>query len=408
MGGEIREGDNLYTNSVLALDLKTGKLRWHHQLVHHDVWDVDVAVPVVLYDAVVNGAARKAVAVLRPDGYFFLFDRASGKPLFPIQERPVPQDAFLKTSKTQPFVVGADRVVPECETWKAKVKPPFEVSCPGFAPPSREKHTILSPGFGVNRVVPMAYSPQTGYFYAQGTGSLSRMRRISPDPWFWGFGGQSLVTPPPVDVLAAVDSRTNKIAWRIEAPLGGGLLATAGGLVFRPADDGNVEAFDAKTGKRLWQFQTGRLGRGIPATYEIDGEQYVAVPSGQLMWAFKLGGTVTPEPAPKVPPRGIPIQDATEVETGTLYQSQSGNFGRRWAVDEHTFNPLRARLKAGTRMRFMNNGHDVHSIVAEDGAWSVGPLRSAQSRTVAFDKPGTYRYHCKEHPWAIGEIVVQP
>jgi plastocyanin len=234
------------------------------------------------------------------------------------------------------------------------------------------------------------------------------VRRISEDPWFWGSGAQSLVVPPATAALTALDHRTNKVAWTIETPLGGGLLATAGGLVFRPAHDGNLEAFDAKTGKRVWQFQTGRMGRGIPASYEVDGEQYIAVPSGQLMWAFKLGGTVPPEPALKVPTGGIPIQETNEIETGTLFSSQAGNFGRRWAVDEHGFSPLRAQMKAGTRMRFMNNGKLVHTIVAEDGSWNAGPLRPAQSVTVAFAKPGTFRYHCKEHPWAIGEVIVQP
>ena len=86
-GGEARKGDNLYTASLLALDMKTGKLRWHYQVVHHDLWDADIAIPPILYDAQVNGRPRKAIAAMRADGYLFLLDRETGKPLLPIEER---------------------------------------------------------------------------------------------------------------------------------------------------------------------------------------------------------------------------------------------------------------------------------------------------------------------------------
>ena len=128
-GGEIRAGDNLFTACILALDIKTGKLRWHYQVVHHDLWDADIAVPPVLYEAQIAGRPRKAVGAMRADGYLFLLDRETGKPVFPVEERPVMQDARLKTAPTQPFPVGADSLVPECATWKDKVPPPFVLGC---------------------------------------------------------------------------------------------------------------------------------------------------------------------------------------------------------------------------------------------------------------------------------------
>src|SRR5688572_2699827 len=127
-GGELRKGDNLFTNSVVALELKTGKVRWHYQLIHHDIWEHDVSTGPVLYDAMVDGKPRKAIAIARTDGYFFLLDRAAGKAVLPIEERPVKQDAAMFTSPTQPFPVNADRVGPPCAL-REQVPEGWEVGC---------------------------------------------------------------------------------------------------------------------------------------------------------------------------------------------------------------------------------------------------------------------------------------
>ena len=113
-GGEARKGDNLYTASILALDVRTGELKWHYQVVHHDLWDADIAIAPLLYDAEVDGQPRKALAALRADRYFFLLDRETGEPIHPVEERAVTQDPFNFTSPTQPFSVGADSIVGEC------------------------------------------------------------------------------------------------------------------------------------------------------------------------------------------------------------------------------------------------------------------------------------------------------
>ena len=200
--------------------METGKRRWHYQVVHHDLWDADIATPPVLYEAEVNGVRRKALAALRADGYFFFFDRATGKPIRPVEERRVTQDPFLNTAATQPFPVGADSILPGCGAYKDKIPPPFELDCSGFSPPSLNKHTVVGPGMPIPRVrvTPMAYSPQTGYFYAQGTGAVGRARRISDDPWFQETGAGSVVLPRPVGIIAAVDSRTNTVVWKKEVP----------------------------------------------------------------------------------------------------------------------------------------------------------------------------------------------
>lgn len=260
--------------------------------------------------------------------------------------------------------------------------------------------------------------PRSGahFFYAQGTGSVGRARRLSNDPWFRG-NAPTLpdLLPPSVSIIAAIDSRTNKIAWKKELPPGGigtsGPLTTAGGLMFRGDPSGMVQAYDAKTGERLWEFQTGVGGaRGPAMTYEVDGEQHVAIAMGTALFAFKLGGTpappatAAPRAAGRVATRGNEID---KIETATLVQSADRGVGARYAVDEHTFNPVRGRAKADTWITFVNNGSIAHTIAALDGSFETGRLKMAESTSLKILKPGTYRYACKEHPWAIGELVIE-
>jgi alcohol dehydrogenase (cytochrome c) len=415
-GGMARKGDNLYTASILALDMKTGKLRWYYQVVHHDLWDADIAIPHILFDTEINNKPRKGLAAMRADGYLFLLDRETGKPLLPIEERKVSQDAAMHTAPTQPFPVNADSLGPPCSYWQDKVKPPFVLDCGGFTPPYMDKHNVVSPVSpvaGSNRVTPMSYSPQTGYFYAQGAAALGRARQITNDPWFRGNAPTLDVLPPSVGVLAAIDSRTNKIIWKRDLPanLGtSGPLTTAGGLMFRGDADGSVQAYDARTGDPLWQFQTGLRGaRGPAMSYAIDGEQYIAVAMGTALWSFKLGGSLPARPAPAaVTNRGPLAEPARVIETATLVPSADRGVGRRYAIDEHAFNPVRARVKAGDYLTFINNGQVAHTIAALDGSWTTGMLKSGESASVKFDKAGTFRYACKEHPWAIGELTITP
>jgi len=416
-GGMARKGDNLYTASILALDMKTGKLRWHYQVVHHDLWDADIAIPHILYDTQINGKPRKGLAAMRADGFLFLLDRETGKPLLPIEEKRVTQNADFHTAPTQPFPSNADSLQPPCSFWQDKVKEPFVLDCGGFTPPYLDQHNVVSPWTpiaGTNRVTPMSYSPQTGYFYAQGVAALGRARQITTDPWFRGNAAMlNDLLPPPIGILAAIDSRTNKIAWKTDMPanLGtSGPLTTAGGLMFRGDASGAVEAYDAKTGDKLWTFHTGQRGaRGPAMSYEVDGEQCIAVAMGTSLWSFKLGGTLPPRPEPPaVTNRGPQAEPAAMIETATLVQSADRGVGRRFALDEHAFNPVRARIKAGDYITFMNNGTITHTITGLDGSWTAGSLKTAESNQVKFDKAGTYRYACKEHPWAVGELTVTP
>jgi PQQ-dependent dehydrogenase (methanol/ethanol family) len=411
LGGEGRAGDNLYLCSVVALDAKTGKLRWHYQVIHHDIWEGDISVAPVLYDAQIDGRPRKGIAAMRADGYLFMLDRETGKPLMKVENRSVPQDALQKTSATQPFPVGADRVLPDCEEWRKQSTPKgFEIGC-FFTAAAVQKPNVLAPNYGM-RVAPMAFSPQTGYFYATGAAGLSWLRRAE-DPFFFsnawngrvpGIGGLGF------GVLAAIDSRTNKVVWKKEFRPGrpSGAMTTAGGLMFQAAPDGNLEAYDAKSGNRLWQFQLGAAG-GPTTTYEVDGEQYIASVAGANVWAFTLAGTLPPAALPNRPPQEAFVGQATEtsqIETSSLARD-NGFTGFRYFTDEYAFAPYRARVKAGTQVTWRNNGRMLHTIVAEDQSWTTGPLVSGDVGGKTFDKPGTYTYICKEHPWAYGLIIVE-
>lgn len=412
--GDTRAGDNLYLCSVVALEIKTGKLRWHYQTIRHDIWEADIAQSPILFDAEIGGRARKAIAAMRTDGYLFLLDRETGKPLMPIEERKVPQDPRNHTAATQPYPVGADSVLPDCDEWKTQTIPSgFKLGC-FFAPASLDTPNLLTPAWGM-RVVPMAYSPITGYFYAIGNASLQWFRRAE-DPYIFILGaGKVPGLPAGYSVMAAIDSRTNKIAWRKQFRGGrpAGLLATAGGLMFQMMADGNFVAEDAKSGDILWQFQTGQPGGGPAASYEIDGEQYIAVGLRNNVWAFKLGGTLQPLAAPEVIPRPAtqpfngPIQDVNRIEIVSNVRDNSTG-GARFMNDEYAFNVYRARVKVGSQVIWVNNGRMAHTVAAEDGSWTTPRLAPLEAGAVTFDKPGTHTYICKDHPWAKGQLIVEP
>ena len=127
--GDKRAGDNLYLCSVVALDIKTGKLRWYYQTIRHDIWEADIAMSPVIVKTQIAGRARKLIAAMRTDGALFVLDRETGKPVRPIEDRKVPQDA-QHTWPTQPYPVGADHVLADCDEWAKKPMPSgFRLGC---------------------------------------------------------------------------------------------------------------------------------------------------------------------------------------------------------------------------------------------------------------------------------------
>jgi len=413
--GSMREGDNLFCASILAVNAKTGAYAWHYQQVHHDIWDYDSASPVMLFDTVVNGQPRKAAAQAGRTGWVYIVDRTNGKPLIGIEERPVPQEPRQKTAKTQPFPIG-DAIVPQC----AEPMPAAGYEKAGciFEAFWEEPVLIQPSGIGGTNWSPMSYNPDTGSLYVPGTIRTSAFARYG-DTYKLGlrYVGGTQAAPigsPMSGTFTAIGGNTNKIVWQNKTPyrigMGGGSTATAGGLVFRGDPDGNFLAINAKTGEELWRFQTGFGADAPPAVYEVDGEEYVAIATGgnqiqlsangDAVWVFSLKGQLGPLWPPPVPqsvagPTG-PIADAID----------QINIGANNV--EYSYGPARTRVKKGTAVTFTNVGDVAHTATAfEKGSWDTGVLEKGQSKTLTFSEPGSFYYICTPHPWMYGQVIVE-
>lgn len=307
--GKIRRGDNLFATSMVALEAKTGKYRWHFQQVHHDLWDYDGPNPVMLFDVKVGGRVRKAAAEANKAGWVYILDRTNGKPLIGIDEKPVPQEPLQFTSPTQPyprgdaFVPQSIDIAPEGHRLvnQGKVFTPFWSEGVVAKPSAR----------GGANWPPSSFDPATDYYYVCATDAPNLFKGGESDQKFpqagqgylgGAFGGMPL---PATGIFAALDMKTNRLVWqqRWKDNCYSGSVTTAGGLVFVGRNDGRLTALNSGDGQRLWEFQTG-AGVNAPASiFEYQGEQYVVVysggslfagaPRGDSVFLFSLKGTLT-------------------------------------------------------------------------------------------------------------------
>jgi len=306
MNGAVREGDNLFTDSIVAIDVHTGEYRWHFQQVHHDLWDYDAPNPVILFDLEYEGEQRKAVAEAGKTGWVYILDRITGEPLIGIEEKPVPQIAEQLTSPTQPHPVG-DSFIPQfidVAPEGTKLVNQGRIFTPFLYEP-----VLVQPGLaGGANWAPSAYDPSRQVMYVCASeSSVALFMEDTEVPeehgtktWTGGSFGYS--TRPTVGIVAAVDMTTNKLVWqyRWQDACYSGFLATAGDLLFVGRNDGRLTALDIDTGMELWGFQTG-AGMNAPAiSFERDGKQYIAAYSGgnlfqgsargDSLWLFSLEG----------------------------------------------------------------------------------------------------------------------
>jgi PQQ-dependent dehydrogenase (methanol/ethanol family) len=257
-----RPGDNLYTVSLVALDVETGKLRWYYQQVPHDMWGLDVASPPVLFDAEVDGQRVPAVAEAGKTGWLYVLDRRNGKLLY----------------KSEAFVPQQNQ----------------------FRRPTPEGVVIAPGAAGGASWSPVAYDSRTGLAYVAALHMPTRYTvhelPATADKPAVRYTMLELAGGPSWGTLTALDTRTHgKIRWQVKTPqpLVGGVLATAGDLVFTGEGDGNFAAFDSRTGARLWQFNCGAGVNAPPVTYELDGVQYIVVAAGgSSIFGYRQGDAV--------------------------------------------------------------------------------------------------------------------
>ena len=337
-GGD-RAGDNLFSTSLVAVNANTGKYMWHFQVTHHDIWDADMTGAPALIEVKKGGKTIPAVVAVSKVGLLFILDRVTGKPIFGVEERPVPQSEvpLERTAKTQPFPLkplplvrmtmkpeDVATVTPEIEAGCRKLMEGAQIGGP-YLPIGYNRLAVRFPGNhgGVNWFG-ASFNPHLGYLFVN-TNELGQMagmkdhdkakgmangagqgNRVDPGGPYEGVpGGGRFSLPgkdaqqypcqqPPWGELTAVNVSTGEFAWRV--PLGvtdslppdkqntgrpgnGGTIATAGGLVFVAAtDDSRIRAFDAKTGKELWAYKLGGAAQATPATYQgKDGKQYLVI-----------------------------------------------------------------------------------------------------------------------------------
>ncbi len=322
--GADRKGANLFSTSIVALDAATGRRKWHFQVVHHDIWDMDAEAPPTLIDVKRAGRVTPAVAVVSKSGLFFLLDRITGKPIDPVVERPVPvSDApGEQSSPTQPFPVVTPPFARQSFSMDeiAKVTPELEAYCRNwitsanmkfggpYTPLGFNRPTINFPGRqGGANWGGGSFDPGLGYYFVNAN-NLGQVEMLTQDAdGHMKMGGGSgpggrfsnpdtklMCQQPPWGLLTAIDVSTGKIAW--QSTLGvsdnvppevsatgrpniGGSISTAGGLVFIGAtDDSRFRAFDSRTGKEIWTWKLDASAHATPISYQSgDGRQMVAV-----------------------------------------------------------------------------------------------------------------------------------
>jgi quinohemoprotein ethanol dehydrogenase len=309
--GAVRPGDNLYTASIVAIEARTGKYRWHFQEVHHDIWDYDAPNPVVLFDAKVGGVLRKGLAQVGKTGWAYILDRETGKPLIGIDERAVPQEPRQATAATQPYPRG-DAIVPQ----QVDIAPEgYQLVNGGriFTPFFGTKGVIASPSlYGGANWPPSSYDPVRQLLFVCASdvpgnfigGDRDHVMPAAGEHYEGGVVGFAPL--PRSGIFAALDVTTNKLVWRYRwlDQCYSGSVATAGGLLFVGRNDGRLTALDSDTGLQLWQFQTGAGMNSTASVFEHGGKQYVVAYSagnvlagtahGDSVWLFGLDGSLPP------------------------------------------------------------------------------------------------------------------
>ncbi len=270
--GDNRKGDNLYTCSIIALDLDTGKLKWHFQATPHDEWDWDAVQPVVLVDADWLGQPRKLLVQANRNGFLYVLDRTNGQ------------------------MLSATPLVKKL-TWAKGIAPDGRPMMNPNQVPTTEGQLICPAVEGAANFFSTSYSPQTKLFYVNTLEKCAIYTKRPSGPWTAGRayvagGGRRVPDEKPQKILRAFDLTTGRVVWELpqdgDADSWSGTLTTAGGVVFFGDDGDALSASDAATGKLLWSFPFTETLHTSPMTYMFDNQQYVAIAVGSQVYAFAL------------------------------------------------------------------------------------------------------------------------
>lgn len=270
--GDNRKGDNLYTCSILAIDVTTGKLKWHFQTTPHDEWDWDAVEPVLLVDAPWHGQPRKLLLQANRNGFLYVLDRTDGKMLL-----------------AKPLVKKL--------TWAKEILPSGRPVMNPNQTPTVEGNLVCPSVEGAANFFSTSFSPLTGFFYVNTLEKCAVYSKRPPAQWSAGRGyqaggGRRVPDEKAQKFLRAFDIQTGKVAWELpEAGKGdswSGTLSTAGGVVFFGDDGGALSAADAATGKLLWSYGFTEIPHSSPMAYVFDNKQYIAMAAGSQVYAFGL------------------------------------------------------------------------------------------------------------------------
>jgi quinoprotein glucose dehydrogenase len=327
--GGARPGNGLFGETLVCLDANTGKRVWHFQAVHHGLWDYDLASPPTLGTVHINGKPVDIVAAGGKTGFLYVFDRVTGKPIWPIEERPVPQSDVPgeKSSATQPFPtkpapfakqgITEDDVVDFTPELKAAALAQLQKyrSGPIFTPPSLEGSIVVPGSIGGSNFGGGAFDPETGIIYIKATNAANLARLAKPQPGqaeaeYWQTGSANIAVngipllKPPYGTLTAINLNTGDHVWQV--PIGDtpnvrnnpalkgislpeklgtagapGSIVTRGGLVFSTGGDSKLYAIDKRNGKLLWEGDLQQRSNATPITYQTrSGKQFVVIATG--------------------------------------------------------------------------------------------------------------------------------
>lgn len=434
--GSSRPGTNLFGNSIVALDLKSGEYRWHFQSVHHDIWDMDNVMAPVLAEARIHGRLRKLVVYGSKTGMYYILDRRDGSAPLGIDEVPVKQDARQASWPTQPW--------PRQGAWTETcvVEQPLGTAVPGL-PHRAAPNYAAGCLYDAHWDIPLLSIPGHGGGADWNHQSYSPSTRLVYTGMGYVASAHSLTEPanglrPPGEYMTgavvAVDPATNRVRWKKPMPYslahGNGILTTESDLLFIGQPDGNLLALDARNGRELWRFQTGAAISASPLAYQVDGEQYIAVfaggtgipygnsaPRGDYLWAFKLGASVPPAATPtppevRRPVAGTAVEGAALPTPYTVFLARVQTAGLAPGTTESTavnaMTPTWMRVPRNTTVTFTNPADNANTHCATqyfEGLFNF-KLRPGESAHHTFTQPGEYFYNDCFSPRPSGKIVV--